>query len=242
MLDFVELIAAETGLPGRHQVRRRRLEFWDELAALDGQRPARRRLHHDRRRRRRHRRRAAGVHRSRRRCRSRSASPASTRSSPSEALHEQIVFIGSGKLGFPEGALLAFALGCDLVNVGREAMLAIGCIQAQRCHTGECPTGVATQNRGSCAASTPRQGRRLANYLSTLRRDLLKVSEACGVSHPSLIGVDDLDILNGQESATPLRTIYGYQYLWGQPSASDEQDIDALMAQANRNSADSPST
>ena len=33
-----------------------------------------------------------------------------------------------------------------MVNVGREAMLAVGCIQAQKCHTGECPTGVATQN------------------------------------------------------------------------------------------------
>jgi glutamate synthase domain-containing protein 2 len=34
-----------------------------------------------------------------------------------------------------------------MVNVGREAMLAIGCIQAQRCHTGSCPTGVATQSK-----------------------------------------------------------------------------------------------
>ncbi|HEU4615082.1 MAG TPA: FMN-binding glutamate synthase family protein, partial [Kofleriaceae bacterium] len=54
------------------------------------------------------------------------------------------VFIGSGKLGFPENALLALTLGCDMVNVAREAMLSIGCIQAQRCHTGHCPTGVAT--------------------------------------------------------------------------------------------------
>ena len=61
-------------------------------------------------------------------------------------VHEQVVFIGSGKLGFPEAALLALALGCDMINVAREAMLSIGCIQAQRCHTGHCPTGVATQN------------------------------------------------------------------------------------------------
>jgi glutamate synthase domain-containing protein 2 len=33
-----------------------------------------------------------------------------------------------------------------MVNVAREAMLSIGCIQAQRCHTGQCPIGVATQN------------------------------------------------------------------------------------------------
>ena len=61
-------------------------------------------------------------------------------------LHQRIVFIGSGKLGFPEAAVFAFALGCDVINVGREAMMAIGCIQAQRCHTNHCPTGVATQH------------------------------------------------------------------------------------------------
>ena len=62
-------------------------------------------------------------------------------------LHDRIVFIGSGKLGFPDAALMAFALGCDLVNVGREALLAIGCIQALRCHTNRCPTGITTQNK-----------------------------------------------------------------------------------------------
>ncbi|MBK9129905.1 MAG: hypothetical protein IPM13_19320, partial [Phycisphaerales bacterium] len=61
-------------------------------------------------------------------------------------LHRDVVFIGSGKLGFPETATFAFALGCDMLGVAREAMLAIGCIQALRCHTGHCPTGVATHN------------------------------------------------------------------------------------------------
>jgi glutamate synthase domain-containing protein 2 len=64
-----------------------------------------------------------------------------------QGVHEKLVFIGSGKLGFPEMALFGFALGCDLITVAREAMLAIGCIQAQRCHTGHCPTGIATHNR-----------------------------------------------------------------------------------------------
>ena len=63
-----------------------------------------------------------------------------------QGITDRVVFTGSGKLGFPEAALMAFALGCDTVNVGREAMMAIGCIQAQKCHTGRCPTGVATQS------------------------------------------------------------------------------------------------
>ncbi|MCY9555786.1 glutamate synthase-related protein, partial [Paenibacillus apiarius] len=41
-------------------------------------------------------------------------------------LHESVVFVGAGKLGLPDNAVVAFALGADMVNVGREAMLAIG--------------------------------------------------------------------------------------------------------------------
>ncbi|NJW54895.1 glutamate synthase-related protein, partial [Salinimicrobium oceani] len=62
-------------------------------------------------------------------------------------LTNRIVFIGSAKLGFPAKAAMAFAMGADCINVAREAMLSIGCIQAQACHTNRCPTGVATQNR-----------------------------------------------------------------------------------------------
>ncbi|HEX5145813.1 MAG TPA: FMN-binding glutamate synthase family protein, partial [Conexibacter sp.] len=43
---------------------------------------------------------------------------------------EDVVFVGSGKLGFPDAALFALALGCDMVSIGREAMMAVGCIQA----------------------------------------------------------------------------------------------------------------
>ena len=59
---------------------------------------------------------------------------------------DDLVLLGSGRLGLPVRALAAFALGADGVNVGREAMLSIGCIQAQRCHTGHCPTGIATSS------------------------------------------------------------------------------------------------
>ena len=64
-----------------------------------------------------------------------------------QGLHHEVVFIGSGKLGMPENALLAMAMGCDMVNVARTAMFSIGCIQAQRCHTGRCPSGVAHRSR-----------------------------------------------------------------------------------------------
>ena len=61
-------------------------------------------------------------------------------------LCNDIAFGGSGKLGFPSEVLKAFA-GVDFINIAREAMLSIGCIQAQECQTGHCPTGIATQNK-----------------------------------------------------------------------------------------------
>ncbi|GAB3589222.1 FMN-binding glutamate synthase family protein [Calidifontibacter terrae] len=131
-------------------------------------------------------------------------------------LTDRVTFIGSGKLGLPRNAVTAFALGADLVNVAREAMLAIGCIQSQRCHTDKCPTGVATQNKWLSHGLDPElKSVRLANYLQAMRRDLVKVSEAVGVVHPSLIDTDDVELLLGQRLGTPLRDVYRYQPGWG---------------------------
>jgi glutamate synthase domain-containing protein 2 len=145
-------------------------------------------------------------------------------------LHERVAFIGAGKLGLPDNAVVAFALGCDMINVAREAMLAIGCIQAQKCHTDTCPTGVATQNKWLAHGLDPTlKSVRLANYVSTLRRDLLKVAEACGVEHPGLIDTGSVEILDGRTASTPLRDVYGYASDWGLPSAADREEIVRLM-------------
>lgn len=145
-------------------------------------------------------------------------------------IHDDIVFVGAGKLGLPDNAIVAFALGCDMVNVGREAMLAIGCIQAQRCHTDKCPTGVTTQNpwlvRGLDADL---KSVRAANYIKTLRRDLLRVSEACGVEHPALITADAVELLDVGTTSTPLGDLYGYDKDWARPSAADRAEIIRLM-------------
>ncbi|QIK77313.1 FMN-binding glutamate synthase family protein [Nocardioides piscis] len=147
-------------------------------------------------------------------------------------LTDDITFIGAGKLGLPDNALVAFALGCDMVNVGREAMLAIGCIQAQKCHTDSCPTGVATQRPWLMHGLDPDlKAARAANYIKTLRRDLLKVSEAVGVAHPALITADDIDLIDGLQSSRPLREVYGYGRRWGTVGPAAAEEITAIMAQ-----------
>ena len=141
-------------------------------------------------------------------------------------LHERVVFIGSGKLGFPETALLAFSLGCDLVNVGREAMMAIGCIQAQRCHTGHCPTGVATQNAWLMRGLDPTfKAARLAGYVVALRRELTRLSHACGVAHPALVDSDTFEVLDDSFGSRTPRELFGYQPGWALPSVADQAAV-----------------
>ena len=153
-----------------------------------------------------------------------------------------VTFIGSGKLGLPDNAVVAMALGCDLLNVAREPMFAVGCIQAQKCHTDKCPTGVATQDPWLSHGLDPQlKAVRVANYVKTLRRDLLKVAESCGVAHPALIDVDDVEILYGNNTARTLHDVYGYQPGWGQVSEEQEKAIASIMGFAPEGDSAPPS-
>ena len=81
---------------------------------------------------------------------------------------------------------------------------------------------------------------RAANYIKTLRRDLLKVAEAAGVEHPGLIRTDDVEILTGQTVGTPLGDVYGYEPEWGMPSDDDQREVAALMADTAPQSRSAP--
>ncbi len=124
---------------------------------------------------------------------------------------DRVVWIGSGRLGFPDRAIVAFALGCDAINVAREAMLSIGCIQAQRCHTDRCPAGVATQDRALQKGLLPEvQSLRLARYVQSFRNEILAVTHACGYEHPSQFTADDIELSSGPTKFSTLREIHGY--------------------------------
>ncbi len=126
-------------------------------------------------------------------------------------LTDDIVFMGAGRLGFPESSLLAFAMGADMVGVAREAMLAIGCIQAQRCHTGHCPAGVATQNKWLMRGLDPTsKAARLANYLVTLRKEVMWLTRAVGVAHPAEVHLEHFEILDECFGSRSPRQIFGY--------------------------------
>jgi glutamate synthase (ferredoxin) len=70
----------------------------------------------------------------------------------------------------------------------------------------------------------------VTNYIKTLRRDLLKVSETCGVEHPALIGPESVEVLDTLSDGRLLHEIYRYEPGWGLPSARDRADIIAIMS------------
>ncbi|MCE5287949.1 MAG: FMN-binding glutamate synthase family protein [Nocardiaceae bacterium] len=230
MLDWVEMLADETGLPVGIKSAVGALDFWTELADLtassgrgvdfvtidggEGGTGAAPLVFSE----------SVGLP-------FRVGFPRVYRIFAEAGLDQTMTFIGSGKLGVPDNAVVAFALGCDMVNVGREMMMSVGCIQAQRCHTGRCPAGVATQNPWLAHGLDPDlKSERAANYLKTLRRDLLNVAQACGVAHPALIGTDDLDLIDNAESGRSLREACEYQPGWGLPSPADQVEIARIMS------------
>ena len=125
-------------------------------------------------------------------------------------LHKRIVFIGSAKLGLPSEAVKAFALGVDMINMAREILISGGCIQAQKCHTGNCPALVAT-NKKQHLYNVEDKSQRVANFISTLRKDILEITHACGYEHPCQIMTSDIDVnTNNSKVPVSLSAVYGY--------------------------------
>jgi len=82
----------------------------------------------------------------------------------------------------------AMALGADWCNAARGFMFALGCLQAQACHTGACPTGVATQDkRRQQALVVPDKLERVYRYHQNTLEALKELVQAAGLNHPNEI-------------------------------------------------------
>jgi hypothetical protein len=103
-----------------------------------------------------------------------------------EGLRDDVTLIASGKIATGGEVATHIALGADLAHIGRGFLFSIGCIQAMRCHTNTCPTGVTTQNQWLQSGLDPTdKGVRVRNYALALERDLQMITHACGLTHPS---------------------------------------------------------
>ncbi len=80
----------------------------------------------------------------------------------------------------------AMALGADWCNAGRGFMFALGCIMAQTCHTGRCPTGVTTQSWLRQRALVPEdKAERVYHFHQNTLLALAELVGAAGLSHPN---------------------------------------------------------
>ncbi|MRD49214.1 FMN-binding glutamate synthase family protein [Caenimonas koreensis] len=103
-------------------------------------------------------------------------------------LRERIKIGCAGKVISAFDIARMMALGADWCNSARGFMMALGCIQAQTCHTGNCPTGVTTQDAlRERALVVPDKAQRVFNYQRATLAALKELVQAAGLKHPQEI-------------------------------------------------------
>ena len=103
-------------------------------------------------------------------------------------LRERIKIGVAGKVVSAFDIARMMALGADWCNSARGFMFALGCVQAQNCHTGRCPTGVATQDPvRQQALVVPDKATRVYHFHQETLKALKELVQACGVRHPNQI-------------------------------------------------------
>ena len=101
-------------------------------------------------------------------------------------LRDRVRLGASAKIATAFDMVRVIALGADWCNSARAFMFAVGCIQAQQCHTDACPTGVATQNPRRQRAIVPTdKATRVANYHRETLCALAELVAAGGLDHPT---------------------------------------------------------
>ncbi len=101
-------------------------------------------------------------------------------------LRQHIRLGASGKIISGFDVVRTVALGADWCNSARGFMFALGCIQAQTCHTGNCPTGVTTQDpKRQIALVVPNKSERVQNFHRQTLESVQEMLQATGLMHPA---------------------------------------------------------
>nr|WP_037902594.1 FMN-binding glutamate synthase family protein [Streptomyces sp. NRRL S-350] len=101
-------------------------------------------------------------------------------------LRDRIRIGASGKVATGSDLVKRLIQGADYTNAARAMMFAVGCIQAQRCHTNTCPVGVATQDpRRARALHVGDKSERVRRYQEATVKSALQIMAAMGVDEPS---------------------------------------------------------
>ncbi|MBI2295591.1 MAG: FMN-binding glutamate synthase family protein, partial [Betaproteobacteria bacterium] len=126
-------------------------------------------------------------------------------------LKERIKVVAGGKLVTSARAAWALCTGADFVNTARGFMFSLGCIQALRCHTNTCPTGITTHNkrlqRGLVVAD---KYRRVANYAIAMNREIDMIAYSCGLRHARELKREHVRIVQTANQSIAMNMLYPY--------------------------------
>lgn len=100
-------------------------------------------------------------------------------------LRDRIKVIASGKLITPSEVTWALCAGADFINSARGFMLALGCIQAMKCHQNTCPTGITSHNpRFQRGLVVTDKAERVYHYANNMVHEVAVLAQSCGVEDP----------------------------------------------------------
>ena len=126
-------------------------------------------------------------------------------------LRDDIRIGASGKLVTAFDLVWAHALGADWCNSARGFMFAVGCIQAQACHTNRCPTGVATQDPlRQRALVVEDKSVRVANFHRNTLKALAEIVGAAGFERPEEIQPWHLMVRQKDGETLPAEQAYAF--------------------------------
>ncbi len=106
-------------------------------------------------------------------------------------IREKIRLICSGKVLTASSFLRALSLGADMCNSARGFMFSLGCIQALKCNTNKCPTGITTQNKMLMKGLVVGEKKdRVYHFHENTLRAAMELLAACGKKDFSEISMD----------------------------------------------------
>ena len=123
-------------------------------------------------------------------------------------LRPQIKLGCAGKVVSAFDIARMLALGADWCNSARGFMFALGCIQAQACHTGQCPTGVTTQDpQREKALVVPTKAERVHLFHQNTLIALKELTQAAGLTDPSQITASHIVRRTSEQSVKLLASL-----------------------------------
>ena len=126
-------------------------------------------------------------------------------------LRQRVRVVASGKLVTSARAAWALCVGADFINTARGFMFSLGCIQALRCHTNTCPTGITTHShRLQRALVVEEKYLRVANYANNMNREIDMIAHSCGVRHARELRREHVRLVQANCQSIALNMIYPY--------------------------------